>query len=94
MASTTEINIGQQIQFFGSLVGTTGLSEANNDIANQYVNRLLIALEPFVKDYEEEAKEIVEERKKERARIEAGEEDEGPKIIAPSSFDMNNLKIK
>lgn len=40
--------INEQIRFFGSLVGTQGLSEENNNVANEYLNKLLIAAKPAI----------------------------------------------
>jgi hypothetical protein len=90
MASTTEVNISQSVNFFGSLMGTTGISDENNKICNKYINRLLISLEPFVKDYEDEAKETLEFRAAEKKRM----EEEPELIVAPTGHDYNNLKIR
>lgn len=42
--------IVESIRFFGSLVGTQGLSEENNKIANDYVERLLRCMDSSVRE--------------------------------------------
>lgn len=86
MASSIEINISDQVRFFGSLIGTVGLSEDNNRIANNYLFRYLKALEPFVKDYEDEATEMIKNRIEDEERA-------GKIIMEPTEGDFANLKI-
>ena len=95
MASTTETNIADNIRFFGSLMGTPGISPANNDLCNEYINKELKALKPFVQDYVDEAREMIKLRKENMKRIEEEEEnsEEKVEIITPTSNDFNNLKI-
>ena len=40
----------ESIRFFASLVGTEGLSQINNQVANDYIQDLLKALEPGVRE--------------------------------------------
>ena len=87
MASTTEVNIGEQITFFGRLMGTQGISEENNTIVNGYINRLLKSLDPFVKDYEDEAAEMIKQRAEDQERA-------GKIVLEPTEADINNLKIR
>lgn len=49
-APISEFEIVESIRFFGSLVGTEGLSQTNNQIANDYIERLLKALETSVQE--------------------------------------------
>lgn len=41
--SARKFELNEMIRFYGSLIGTTGISETNNTIANDYLNRLLVA---------------------------------------------------
>lgn len=86
MASTTEIEIGNQIRFWGQLVGTDGLDDDINVTANEYVRRLTKAMKPFVDDYIEEADELVKEREADKERV-------GKMIMEPTEGDFANLKI-
>ena len=86
MASSVEVNIGEQIRFWGSLVGTAGLDEDINKKANEYVRKLTFAMEPFVDDYIQDATDMLEERNADKERA-------GKLITEPTEADMNNLKI-
>ena len=90
MASTTEIAISEQVRFLGALMGTTGITEVNNTVCNNYINRLLSALDPFIGDLEDEAQEMIEQRRQDKKRI----EEEPTHIIAPTGHDLNHLNIK
>lgn len=46
----SSFEIVESIRFFASLVGTEGLSMTNNNTANGYIERLLQALEPSVRE--------------------------------------------
>lgn len=87
MASSTEIEISNQVRFFGAVVGTAGMDEDINVMANTYLRKLIKALEPFVNDYVEEAEELVKQRK-------ADEERAGKLIVESTEDDLINLKIK
>jgi hypothetical protein len=89
MASTTEVNISENVRFFGALMGTPGITEANNEKCNNYISRLLDALEPFVQDHIDEATKMIKMRKEEMERI----AEEPNLIIAPTGHDMNHLNI-
>ena len=90
MASTTEVSIAEAIKFYGSLMGTPGITEENNQICNDYIKVLLGAMKPFVDDYVEEAEETIKFREEEKKRI----EEEPTNIIAPTGHDLANLKIR
>lgn len=49
-APITQFEIIESIRFFGQLIGTQGLSQVANDKANNYIERLLEALEPSVRE--------------------------------------------
>ena len=49
-APINSFEIVESIRFFGSLVGSEGVSEDAKDIANDYIERLLKALEPSVQE--------------------------------------------
>lgn len=49
-APINSFELVESIRFFGSLIGTTGLSDDNNRLANEYVNKLLLAMEPTVRE--------------------------------------------
>lgn len=87
MASSIEVNISEQVRFYGSLIGTVGLSEANNTIANNYLSRYLKAMEPFVKEYEEEVEELLKQRSEDKDRA-------GKIILEPTEGDLENLNIR
>lgn len=86
MASSVEIEISNQIRFFGQIVGTAGMDEEINKIANGYLKRLVVALAPFVGDYVEEAEDLVKQRKEDQERA-------GNVILEPTEGDFANLKI-
>lgn len=90
MASTTEINIAENIKFFGSLMGTPGITDENNTLCNDYITRLLKALDPFVNDHVEDAAEVMRFREEEKKRL----EEEPTHIIQPTGDDLNHLNIR
>ena len=49
-APITDYEIIESIRFFAQLVGTEGLSISNNQMANEYIEKLLTALEPSVRE--------------------------------------------
>lgn len=46
----SSFEIVESIRFFASLVGTEGLSQSNNQVANEYISDLLRSLEPSVRE--------------------------------------------
>lgn len=86
MASSVEVNIGEQIRFWGSLVGTAGLDEDTNKMANDYVRRLTQAMKPFVDEYIEDAEDLLKQREEDKDRA-------GKLILEPSESDISNLNI-
>lgn len=49
-APITEFEIIESIRFFGQLIGTQGLSTKANDKANEYIEKLLEALQPSISE--------------------------------------------
>jgi hypothetical protein len=49
-APINSFELVESIRFFASLVGTEGLSEDNNRLGNEYINKLLLAMEPAVRE--------------------------------------------
>jgi len=49
-APINAFEIVESIRFFASLAGTEGVSNANKDKANNYIERLMEALEPHVQE--------------------------------------------
>lgn len=49
-APINSFELVESIRFFGSLVGTEGLSQDNNRLANDYIQKLLLAMEPSVNE--------------------------------------------
>lgn len=49
-APINSFELVESIRFFGSLVGTAGLSEENNRLANEYIYKLLEAMRPSVNE--------------------------------------------
>jgi len=86
MASSAEVNMGEQIRFWGALVGTEGLDEDINVTANNYIRRLTQAMKPFVDEYIEDAEDLIKQRKEDQERA-------GNVILEPTEGDFANLKI-
>ena len=83
MATTEELEIYQNVRFFGELMGTAGITEENNKRCNDNIGRLLDSLDPFIADAIKNAGDLIEQRKQLASSI-----------LAPTSYDMNNLNIK
>ena len=43
-----DIEVAEMIRFYGTLVGTPGMSDANNKLCNDNIAKLLAAIQPKV----------------------------------------------